>query len=168
LTGGVVVQGAGAVGGEFVDESSAGVIGPGSAAGGAVGLDQLAGVVVGIDGVPIGAIDLVNATVKIPADAGDRNARGVGHGMQNDIAVMILPGLDLIPGARLDNASGGIICNVNVAQGGVGDAGDAPEHVSVVFDAGTIGVDHCGAGAVGVIFPAGGLRGCGAGGDTFD
>src|SRR5699024_4640668 len=99
LTGGVVVQGAGAVGGEFVDESSAGVIGPGSAAGGAVGLDQLAGVVVGIDGVPIGAIDLVNATVKIPADAGDSDAGWVGQGVDHRIAVVIFPGLQLVAGA---------------------------------------------------------------------
>src|SRR5699024_8810881 len=35
-------------------------------------------------------------------------------------------------------------------------------------DARTVGVDQCGAGAVGVVFPAGGLCGGGPGGGTLD
>ena len=155
LTGGVVVQGAGAVGCEFVDESSAGVIGPGSAAGGRR-FDQLAGVVVGMGGVPQ-AIDLVmrpsrSRLMRVTVTPEGRS--GCGMDSRGDI-----PGLQLVAGAGFDDAPGGVIGNVDLTQGGVGDTGDAPEHIAVVFDARAIGVDQCGAGAVGVVFPAGGVRG---------
>src|SRR5699024_3947457 len=42
------------------------------------------------------------------------------------------------------------------------------EHIAVVFDARAIGVDQCGAGAVGVVFPAGGLCRGRAGGGAFN
>src|SRR5699024_6969941 len=142
LSGGVVVQHAGAACIVFVDQSAAQIIGPGVPTGGAIGFDELAGVVVGIGSDAVGAVDLGDAAVHIGGDAGAGDVQGVGQGVDHRMSVIIVPGVELLAGAGSDDAPGGVGCNVDLVQGGVGDLGDAPEHVGVVFATRTVGVDQ--------------------------